>query len=64
MVAGVEPAVERVHFVAEAVKALEQFDKNPDEINDLLTRQVAYVNAECTWPRRADDWEHWLAEKP
>jgi glycosyltransferase involved in cell wall biosynthesis len=50
-------------FVDEAVKALEQFDKNPDEINDLLTRQVAYVNAECTWPRRADEWEQWLAEK-
>ena len=45
-----------------AVKALEQFDEQPNATNDLLTRQVAYINSECTWRRRADEWEQRLRD--
>ncbi len=49
-------------FVGEVVKSLERLAESPAEMNDALARQVAYVNAECTWQRRADKWEQWLEE--
>jgi glycosyltransferase involved in cell wall biosynthesis len=49
-------------FVDETVRTLEEFETQPGKVNELLNRQVAYINAECTWPRRADQWEAWLAE--
>ncbi|HEV2970349.1 MAG TPA: glycosyltransferase family 4 protein [Pirellulales bacterium] len=49
-------------FIDETVRTLEEFETQPGKVNDLLNRQVAYINAECTWPRRADQWEAWLAE--
>lgn len=50
-------------FVDEAVRSLEKFEKQPERVNELLSRQVAYCNAECTWPQRADEWEQWLMGK-
>jgi glycosyltransferase involved in cell wall biosynthesis len=47
-------------FVDEVVKALEEIEKQPDTVNERLARQVAHVNAEYTWSRRADEWEQWL----
>jgi glycosyltransferase involved in cell wall biosynthesis len=31
---------------------------------DLLARQVRYVNSECTWERRAQEWIDWLQGSP
>jgi glycosyltransferase involved in cell wall biosynthesis len=50
-------------FVDEVAKALEEIEKQPDSVNERLARQVAHVNAEYTWSRRADEWEQWLADK-
>ena len=47
-------------FADEAVKWLQKLGDNPQSIEELLARQVAYVNAECTWRGRADEWEAWL----
>jgi glycosyltransferase involved in cell wall biosynthesis len=47
-------------FVDQAVEALEQFEEQPQLVNEHLRRQVAYCNAEFTWAKRADEWEAWL----
>lgn len=31
-----------------------------DQLVERLQRQVDYVNEECTWSRRAQQWESWL----
>ncbi|HEY2147621.1 MAG TPA: glycosyltransferase family 4 protein, partial [Pirellulales bacterium] len=51
-------------FVDEAVEALGEIEEQPEKINGLLRRQVAHCNAECTWAKRADEWEAWLTAKP
>jgi hypothetical protein len=44
------------------VAALEESLSGADAA--LLARQVAYVNAECAWTRRADEWIEWIASVP
>jgi glycosyltransferase involved in cell wall biosynthesis len=51
-------------FVDDAVRGLERIEEHPDQINELLNRQVAYCNAKCTWPQRAVEWEQWLTGNP
>ena len=51
-------------FVDEAIRGLERFEEHPQQVNELLSRQVAYCSAECTWPQRADEWEQWLTGNP
>ena len=48
-------------FVDEVVDALGEFEEQTEKINDHLRRQVAYCNAECTWAKRADEWEAWFS---
>lgn len=47
-------------FADEAVEWLQKLEDDPQSIEEMIARQVSYVNAECTWQRRADEWETWL----
>jgi glycosyltransferase involved in cell wall biosynthesis len=47
-------------FAEAAVKWLQKLEDDPQSVEELLARQVAYTNADCTWKRRADEWEEWL----
>jgi glycosyltransferase involved in cell wall biosynthesis len=49
-------------FVAAAVAALRGATSASAATEGQLARQVAYVNSECTWPRRAVEWSAWLQE--
>ena len=49
-------------FTRATIEALEEFERNPVSVNESLSRQVEYVNAECTWASRAAAWESWLAQ--
>ncbi len=47
-------------FTEAVVRSLDDCGKNPHQSNELLSRQVAHVNAEYLWERRAAEWEAWL----
>ncbi len=48
-------------FSAEVVRVLGDQASRPAESELLLRRQVAHVNAACSWIARADEWVAWLA---
>ncbi len=52
----------RQTFVAQVVAALKAGCSGDAAIEQQLTRQVAYVNHDCTWSRRAVEWSTWLHE--
>jgi glycosyltransferase involved in cell wall biosynthesis len=48
-------------FVDETVRMLEEWQEQPQEMDRMLADQVARVNAESIWPRRAAEWEELFA---
>jgi protein O-GlcNAc transferase len=51
-------------FAREAVAELRKRQESPAECETTLRRQVDFVNADYTWPKRAREWADWLAELP
>ena len=51
-------------FIEETVRLLESLQKQPAQFEAGLSEQVAFVNAEYDWPRRAAEWEAWFAAMP
>lgn len=47
-------------FIAQVTAALEETEHRTAEVEQRLARQVAYVNADCTWQCRAAQWSAWL----
>lgn len=51
------------HFISEVVSILRRFNSGDRvELNDLLTRQVAYINSCYTWSTRGLEWQSWLQD--
>ena len=51
-------------FVGQAVQVLREAVERPSETEQLLRRQVDYMNQYVTWSSRAGDWVRWLAALP
>lgn len=49
-------------FVGQVSEALHTANLQRTSLEKQLARQVAYINAECTWQCRATEWSQWLAE--
>jgi glycosyltransferase involved in cell wall biosynthesis len=47
-------------FIEAAISATEDILSGTREIEDMLRRQVNYVNEHCTWSVRAREWCDWL----
>ena len=48
-------------FVAAVVEVLAAIATDPAAAREHLDRQLAYVESQCVWPRRARQWADWLA---
>ena len=48
-------------FVAAVVEVLTGLAGDRAAAREHLDRQLAYVESQCVWPRRAQQWAHWLA---
>ena len=48
-------------FVAAVVDVLAGLAKDPAAAREHLDRQLAYIESQCVWPRRAGQWAEWLA---
>lgn len=51
----------RDRFVQATIDVLESFTAQPEAINAALTKQVAWINQECNWRKRACEWQTFLA---
>ena len=47
-------------FTEQVVAVLRESQTEPAAVEDLLRRQVDFVNASCTWPACAPQWLPWL----
>ena len=57
-----DPAMLARDFAAMASEALNEIERNPAEASTRREAQVAYVQRNYTWPKRALEWEAWLSE--
>jgi protein O-GlcNAc transferase len=48
-------------YAEEVVAALKEMRDQPAATEDLLQRQVAWVNRECIWKKKAEEWIDWLS---
>jgi glycosyltransferase involved in cell wall biosynthesis len=48
-------------FVAAIVEVLAGLAGDPAAAREHLDRQLAFVESQCVWPRRAQQWADWLA---
>jgi glycosyltransferase involved in cell wall biosynthesis len=51
-------------FVEAVVKVLREQEEQPDKEEQLLRRQVEYMNKSVTWTERAREWVQWLERVP
>ena len=51
----------RERFVAATIEVARECSAQPAEVDAELTRQVAFINKQCTWRVRALEWQAWLA---
>jgi glycosyltransferase involved in cell wall biosynthesis len=57
----VQTATYARQFVDAACEVLHGMaDTRRRDVDDLIRRQLEYVYANCTWARRAQEWEAWL----
>jgi glycosyltransferase involved in cell wall biosynthesis len=47
-------------FIGRTIQILQQHRQTASAIDERLREQVAYINTQCTWQRRAQQWEAWL----
>jgi glycosyltransferase involved in cell wall biosynthesis len=47
-------------FIEQTIGAIHECAQHPRETEMALQRQVAYMNEQFTWKRRAEEWVQWL----